>query len=349
MSGGLKVRRVILVARDAAGSGVGRSLLNLATTPPHGYSVQVFLAQGRGPLLAELATVADVETAEGKGQVDFARQLRVAVKATGAHLVHFIERPAGTLILPPGVPVCQSQNTFSYGPRGVVRLALQSWLADRVIAVSSEVAKRIKRLSGHRAVVVPEGTPMPPFVHLRPADPPKSIRLAVLSRLTEEKGLGLLPEILVEARRRGLPLSVAVYGEGPMRAVLDQTCGHLTETLEFHGFVPDQWEPFRSIDALLFLSPVETFGRPVAEALGVGIPIVAAPLPRATRDLLTRDVERSAVIAGSRDAESMCDAIELFMQRSFSPRELHEHFLSRLSLDEQVRRYRDVWDRILKE
>ncbi|CAB4703689.1 unannotated protein [freshwater metagenome] len=103
------------------------------------------------------------------------------------------------------------------------------------------------------------------------------LRLVHVGRLSREKAPHLAVATAVELHRRGVPLRLDVYGEGPHRDELVALAGSAPVT--FHGFVGDRSELARRIsaaDIALSVCPTETFGLAVLEALACGTPVVTA-------------------------------------------------------------------------
>jgi alpha-1,6-mannosyltransferase len=103
------------------------------------------------------------------------------------------------------------------------------------------------------------------------------LKLTHVGRLSREKSPHLAVATAVELHRRGVPVTMGVYGAGP----------HLDELVElaagapvhFRGFVESRIELSKAIasaDVSLSVCPGETFGLAVLEALASGTPVVTA-------------------------------------------------------------------------
>lgn len=103
------------------------------------------------------------------------------------------------------------------------------------------------------------------------------LRLTHVGRLSREKSPHLAVATAAELHRRGVPLRMDVYGEGPHLDELQAIAGRAP--VFFHGFVDGREELSRRIsdaDVALSVCPTETFGLAVLEALASGTPVVTA-------------------------------------------------------------------------
>ncbi|WP_308281149.1 glycosyltransferase [Pimelobacter sp. 30-1] len=103
------------------------------------------------------------------------------------------------------------------------------------------------------------------------------LRLVHAGRLSREKSPHLAVATAVELHRRGIPLRLDVYGEGPHRDELEALAGEAP--VHFHGYVDGRAalrDRLAAADVSLSVCPGETFGLAVLEALACGTPVVTA-------------------------------------------------------------------------
>jgi glycosyltransferase involved in cell wall biosynthesis len=93
-------------------------------------------------------------------------------------------------------------------------------------------------------------------------------------RLTKEKGVDLLAEAFLAARRRDPRLHLVLAGGGPEEDGLRERIG---EHATFLGWLAgaDLARAYASADVFLFASQTDTFGQVLLEAQASGLPVVA--------------------------------------------------------------------------
>lgn len=131
------------------------------------------------------------------------------------------------------------------------------------------------------------------------------LRLVHAGRLSREKSPHLAVATAVELHRRGIPLRLDVYGEGPHRDELEALSGGAP--VHFHGYVDGRAalrDRLAAADVSLSVCPGETFGLAVLEALACGTPVVTADRGGA-REL----VDASCGAWGAPHAEALADAV----------------------------------------
>ena len=125
---------------------------------------------------------------------------------------------------------------------------------------------------------------VPLGVDLETFRPPRTVRshrgllrLVHVGRLSREKSPHLAVATAVALHRRGVPVRLDVYGEGPHRSELEEIAGDAPVT--FHGHVSGRRalsDLVGRADVALSVCPGETFGLAVLEALASGTPVVTA-------------------------------------------------------------------------
>ncbi len=103
---------------------------------------------------------------------------------------------------------------------------------------------------------------------------PGEIKVLYAGRLTREKGVGLLAESFLRARRSDPRLHLLLAGGGPEEEELRVRLGADASFLGWLGG-EDLARAYASADAFLFCSSTDTYGQVILEAGASGLPVVA--------------------------------------------------------------------------
>lgn len=137
------------------------------------------------------------------------------------------------------------------------------------------------------------------------------LRLVHAGRLSREKSPHLAVATAVALHRRGVPVHMDVYGDGPHRQEIEEIAAGAP--VVFHGHVAGRAElaaRLRRADVALSVCPGETFGLAVLEALACGTPVVTADAGGA-REL----VDPASGAWAPADPESLADAVLAVAER----------------------------------
>ena len=161
--------------------------------------------------------------------------------------------------------------------------------------------------SGTPIYQIPLGVDLNAFRPARDgAQQPGALRLVHVGRLSREKSPHLAVATAVELHRRGVPLVLDLYGEGPHRRELERLAQGAP--VVFHGHVGGRRLLSARIaraDVALSVCPAETFGLAVLEALASGTPVVTADVGGA-REL----VDQSSGDWAAPDPVALADAVQ---------------------------------------
>lgn len=139
----------------------------------------------------------------------------------------------------------------------------------------------------------------------------RPLQLCYAGRMSHEKHPQLAVAAACELHRRGADFELHMYGTGPDLEKLRQQAGNAP--IFFDGFLPGRAEVARVLagsDISLSVSPTETFGLAVLEALACGTPVVTSDRGGA-RELITSRCGEW----GTPDAPGIADAIERLASR----------------------------------
>jgi glycosyltransferase involved in cell wall biosynthesis len=161
-------------------------------------------------------------------------------------------------------------------------------LFDRIVAVSAAVCRQLvqsERVAPDRIVIIENGVDTARYAVTRSEGAraqlgfgPGTILVGGVGRLSPEKGFGHLVDSLALARGRGIPMSLALAGDGPERGNLErqaQALG-LDGHARFLGVRHDLRPLYAAIDVFALPSLEEGSPNALLEAMGSGRAVVAS-------------------------------------------------------------------------
>ncbi len=158
-----------------------------------------------------------------------------------------------------------------------------------VTAVSSYLADEAARVAGidPTKIIV---QPMPVDVDRFQATSRGGAGIVTIGRLIEQKNLGLLLEAMARLKGMGNQPHLRIIGDGPKRQFLEMRARGLKieDQVQFVGNVPPDEIPRQLADADLMVFPAirEGLGLVAAEALLMGVPVVATQSGGGIRDIV---------------------------------------------------------------
>jgi len=214
--------------------------------------------------------------------------------------------------------------------------------AARVTAVSSYLAERAARavrLAPGRILV----QPMPLDTRAFTRTSRGGGGIVTVGRLTSQKRIHLLLEALVELRARGRTLTLTIIGDGPTRPALEWRVAELgiAGQVRFLGEVPPERVANAVGDADVFVFPAvgEGLGLVAAEALLLGVPVVAARDGGGVTDIVpetgagrlvspdAREIARAIEqLASDPESRRLAAAAGVALRRRFEPAVVAERF-----------------------
>jgi colanic acid/amylovoran biosynthesis glycosyltransferase len=163
-----------------------------------------------------------------------------------------------------------------------VRLKSKIAAADLVVCVSDFTRAQLMRIAAptdwSKIHVVRCGIDLGAFAFqpARPVDGRR--RIAIIARLSPEKGHVVLFEAVARLRDASVDVDVVVVGDGPSAADLREAAAHfgVTTQVEFAGALPPAGVATALAGAHVFCLPTFAEGLPVSimEAMAVGVPVV---------------------------------------------------------------------------
>ncbi len=218
--------------------------------------------------------------------------------------------------------------------------------ASAVTAVSEHLRSLAQRTDpGLPIEVIGNGVDTSFFV---PGRPGEEFSLLFVGRLIERKGVIHLLRAFHDLSAEGRPCRLAIVGDGPERARLEQSCRELgiSDRVDFHGVLPH--DRLRAVyqHASVFVMPAlqEGMSNAVLEAMASGLPVVmtATGGSEAVRD--------NGAIVPAGDAAALRDALASYLDDPERRRRHGQASRERaegMSWEVTSRAYLDLYRRIL--
>lgn len=183
-----------------------------------------------------------------------------------------------------GIPLVVTEHASNINqevlPWSVRRLAEPAYrAADKIIAVSSDLRRRIAQHFGLDSVVIPNIVDFPPMEEQHNAERGKSFVLVSAGNLLYRKGFDLLLKAFAAARFDA-SVRLKIMGAGAYEADLRKMMAdwHLETQVELSGRPykrADFFQACQEADCFVLASRGETFGVVYIEALAAGCPVIA--------------------------------------------------------------------------
>ena len=231
------------------------------------------------------------------------------------------------------------------GPRERITAALALKSANRLLSVSSTLAKDLERILGIQAS---KFTTAPNMIDLEkfPYTPlPKNgtFTFGYMANLVKDKG----HKTLLQAFKKVTNAKLLLAGDGPLRKQLEQliTSLGIDDRVEFVGEIPRQkaCEFFQSVDAFVHPSRYETFGIVLIEALSTGRPVVA------TRCGGPNDIVRNedGILVDVDDADGLAEAMRSMINMDWDTKLMREGVEARYTKGSIRKQLLEVYEAVL--
>jgi glycosyltransferase involved in cell wall biosynthesis len=234
------------------------------------------------------------------------------------------------------------------------------WM-DAVVCVSAAQAARVRRalVPARKVVTIANAVSAEAFAPADPAyrtvlvklfaKPPRAI-VGAAGRFSPEKNFALFVDAAATVAAQRPDTGFVLFGDGPLRGVLEQQITRLgmSERFVLAGFRTDLGKLLPHLDLAVLSSITEGLPVILLEALAAGVPMVATAVggvPEALEDgrsgYLVPPGDRAALARRILDALAD-DSVRRAMGR-YAQQHVREHF----SFEEQARRYRELFARVL--
>lgn len=319
--------------------GIGGTELNAVRTAEalvrHGVEVEVAALQGDGPLRARYDAAGikvhsfPLANLYGPGAVRQGLRLASLVRSGGFDVIHchdiYTNIFAGFWARRGGASAVIASRRWgldsTQGRLDTLNRVAQR-RSSRVLANSSEVAAMVRGdgVRSERVAVVPNFLEADAFMAPPPAEiaawrsargiPEEAFLLGIVARLAPVKDHDNLLRAVAQLAPDHARLHLAVIGDGPLRASLEQLARELgiSGRVHFTGMVPHRPNVNHNLDLVALSSLSEGFPNTVAEAMAAGRAVVATAVG-GVRDVVLDGETGVLVPAG--DTSALAEALSL--------------------------------------
>lgn len=325
--------RITLVIGGLGMGGAERTVARLANDlSERGHAVTVITVADRGPdffpLTAGVRRISLDLARNSRSVVDGAfrsarrvRVLRRAIRATRADVcVGFISATNVLMLFAlaglsvPAV-VCERSDPrdtpIGFAWRALRRLSYRR--ADLLVAQTADVAAWMHdHWMPRRTIVIPNGIE-PRRLAGSIAQPGQSPYIALVGRLTHQKGVDLFLRAFARCAARHSGWEVMIAGDGPERRRLEslaRTLG-LERRVHFLGVVAEPANVFPRASLFVLPSRYEGFPNALLEAMAYGLPVVATDCRSGPRCIVRDGIDGVLVPAG--DVGALADALDAML------------------------------------
>lgn len=368
-------RRVVAFMSTAEISGPGRQLAALARgLGAHGVELRVVLFErksrglaGYDRYLAEHGVAYDV-IPDG-GPLDPA-----VIRAAGKYLDEWkpdivqshAYKPAGIAYalrrLGRSVPwIGFFHGETDLGARDRLYNRIHYWLlasADRVVVMSERQLVPFAHRPGQARIIHNAVLQMPARAGQDPGlerlqafrGTSQSPLIGVIGRMSHEKGVDILLDSLAKLAAQGAPFSLAIIGEGPLRADLEgqaRTLG-IAERILFAGRIEAMRDVYPALDLMVIPSRSEGLPNVLLEAMGADVPVVSTDVG-AVPELLALVPEAFRMVP-ARNSVALAEGIAAALQEAGSEtrRRARAEITRQFSPERRIERHLDLYADVLE-
>ena len=218
--------------------------------------------------------------------------------------------------------------------------------ADAIVVQTEAVRRRVAERWGAPVTVIPNPVAAPP-ADARPARAASAAAGTIVSagRLEPAKGFDVLLDAFATIATRHPGWSLAIWGEGPERAELEERRDRLglAGRAEFRGTYRSPAEAFADADLFVLASRREGFPNALCEAMAWGLPVVAADCASGPAEIVTGGFD--GVLVPPEDPAALARSMEALVARPERRAELAARargIADRLSLERVLERWNET-------
>ncbi len=361
----MQLLRVAALIDTAVVSGPGRQLVAVAgELEQHHVETRLIMFHRRGrpaPSLPEYARARGIgcDVVDESGRLDVRVLGRVSrlVRGYGAHILQSHSyKPAAIAYLLHRRLRIPWVGMFHGTTLEDRRVRLYNWVdrqlllrADRIVVVSPSQSNLFlgsaERLTVIPNAVLPAPAPAAPLPVLEGVARP---RVAVIGRLSREKGVDLFLEAIALLRQRGFAGSGLIVGDGPDRIALESQAAALgiSDRVTFLGHRTDIDVLYGQLDLVVIPSRSEGMPNVLLEAISADVPVVSTAVGAIPTVVGNRD---GVLLVPAGVPDQLAEAIRrgLRVLRSAEAREGRAAIVREFSLERRARLLRSLYEGVV--
>ena len=175
--------------------------------------------------------------------------------------------------------------------------------------------------------------------------PKQNARIIAIGRLHRQKGFDILIQAFAQMKHPTAHLTI--LGEGHEREPLLQLAKDckVDDRLLMPGFIDDPLSWLKQADLFVLSSRWEGFGHVIAEAMAVGVPVVATDCPHGPRDIIKH--EKTGVLVDAQNVTALAVALDKMLSNKKASARMAQQAkasVQRFSRDNIIKIYIDLFN-----
>ncbi len=234
-------------------------------------------------------------------------------------------------------------------------LKFLSRYADKIIAVSKAVRDFLvsEGFEKKKIALIPNGVGKE-YLEISPIKKPDTapMILGCVGSLNDQKNYRMIIKAfyLLKSERPDLNIYLQIIGEGPLKKNLEQMVAkhrNINELVSFPGRVSDLKERYQHFTIFINCSISESFGLALAEAMAVGLPVVASEIPA-----LAELVDDAGMMVDPKNKEQIKNAILRYIDdeklRSEMGKKAKERIRKKFSEEVMVKKTKELYETLAR-
>lgn len=218
--------------------------------------------------------------------------------------------------------------------------------ADAMVFQTVEGERYYSNIKIKKAVILPN--PVNEQFIKEPYDGIRKREIINVGRLVKQKNQKMLIEAFEEVHREYPDYKLLIYGDGPLKNVLNETIKNLNlqESVFLKGNIPDLQNVIYDAEMFVLSSDYEGMPNALLEAMALGIPVISTRASGGGPETIIQN-EKNGILVDIDNKEQMAHAIISLIGEKNKLREL-SHNAAKISEKYSPKATLNAWDKFLK-